>query len=215
MMQLRSLPARGAPPSPAPAPVRTGLLAELKLTAKIMGAMLAVLWGVEIVDQLLFSGVLDLFGIHPRMVFGLIGVLASPLLHAHFAHLLSNTAGLLIFGTIVLLWSRKEFAAVTAAAVLIGGLGTWLIGGSGSTHIGASGLVFGYFGYVLMRGWYERKPLSILVSIAVAWMFGSLLLGAIPGLAGAGISWEMHLFGLLGGVLVARRFKKLRLRQQS
>jgi membrane associated rhomboid family serine protease len=148
--------------------------------------------------------------VHPRTLFGLIGVVASPLLHADLYHLLSNTAGLLIFGTLVLLWSRKEFAAVTVASTLIGGLGVWLVGASGSIHIGASGVVFGYFGYVLMRGWYERKPLSIIISIVVAWMFGSLLASAIPGLAGPGISWEGHLFGMLGGVLVARRFKALR-----
>ncbi|HVH98402.1 MAG TPA: rhomboid family intramembrane serine protease [Enhygromyxa sp.] len=207
MQQLRS--------SPDPAPQRRGVLAELKVAAKTMAIILAVLWGLEIVDELVFSGVLDLFGVHPRTVFGLIGVVASPFLHGDLYHLLSNTAGLVIFGTVILLWSRKEFAAVTVASMLLGGLGTWLVGASGSIHIGASGVVFGYFGYVLMRGWYERKPLSIIVSIAVAWMFGSLLTGAIPGLAGPGISWEGHLFGMLGGVLVARRFKALRMRSKA
>jgi membrane associated rhomboid family serine protease len=196
-------------------PNRWPLLQELKLVAKTSAVILAVLWGIELADQLMFSGLLDFFGVHPRTIFGLVGVLASPFLHANWAHLLSNTIGFLIFGTIVLLWSRKEFAAVTVASMLIGGLGTWLIGASESIHIGASGVVFGYFGYVLTRGWYERKALSILISAAVAWFFGSMLLGAIPGLAGAGISWEGHLFGLLGGVLVARRFKKLRERSDA
>lgn len=215
MQSLRSRPAPGRSYSLDAAPEQNGLLTELKLVAKTMGVILAVLWGLEIVDELLFAGMLDWFGVHPRTLFGLIGVLASPLLHGDLYHLLSNTAGLLIFGSVVLLWSRKEFAAVTVASMLIGGLGVWLIGASGSVHIGASGVVFGYFGYVLMRGWYERKPLSIIISIAVAWMFGSLLAGAIPGLAGPGISWEGHLFGMLGGVLVARRFKALRLRGEG
>lgn len=172
-----------------------------------MGGILAVLWGLEIVDALVFGGLLDFLGVHPREAFGLLGILASPFLHGGFGHLLSNTAGLLIFGTLVLMWGRKEFAAVTVASALIGGLGVWLVGASGSIHIGASGVIFGYFGYVLTRGWYERKPLSIIVSIGIALFFGGLLSGVVPWLAGPGISWEGHLFGLLGGVLVARRYK--------
>lgn len=215
MESLRSRPGSNRSYSLGTAPEQKGLLTELKLVAKTMGVILAVLWGLEIVDELLFSGMLDLFGVRPRTLFGLIGVVASPLLHADLYHLLSNTAGFLIFGSVVLLWSRKEFAAVTVTSMLIGGLGVWLIGASGSVHIGASGVVFGYFGYVLMRGWYERKALSIIISLAAAWMFGSLLAGAIPGLAGPGISWEGHLFGMLGGVLVARRFKAQRLRDEA
>ncbi|WP_219908088.1 rhomboid family intramembrane serine protease [Enhygromyxa salina] len=184
------------------------MLDELKFVCKLMAGTLAALWGLEIVDTLVFHGLLDLFGIHPRSTFGLIGILASPLLHGDFYHLLSNTVGLLIFGTLVLLWGRKEFALVTASSVLIGGLGVWLIGETGTVHIGASGVIFGYFGYVLTRGWYERKLLSIIISVVIAFMFGSMLSGAIPGLAGCGISWEGHLFGLLGGVLVARRLRQ-------
>lgn len=176
----------------------------------MMFGVVAMLWAVEIVDAAVFKGGLDEFGIHPRSGLGLVGVLTSPLLHGGFGHLASNTVGLLMFGSLVALWSRREFLLVALASLLVGGLGVWLIGESNSNHIGASGLVFGYFGYVLARGWYERKFLSMTISIGIALMFGSLLAGAIPGLAGWGISWEGHLFGLIGGVLVARRFKALR-----
>lgn len=192
-----------------------GLLDELKFICKVMLGMLAVLWGLELIDQLVLHGLLDGLGIRPRTMFGLIGVLASPLLHADLLHLASNTIGFLIFGTMVLMWSRREFLLVTLAGVLVGGLGTWLVGAGGSLHIGASGVVFAYFGYVLMRGWYERKLWSVLVSIVIGVTFGSMISGAIPGLAGFGISWEGHLFGLLGGVLIARRFKTIRLREAA
>jgi membrane associated rhomboid family serine protease len=183
------------------------LFAELKRVFWLMFGVVAVLWVAEIVDDVAFKGLLDNLGIQPRTLFGLIGVGAHPLLHAGYGHLVSNTVGLLLFGTLVALWSRREFALVALSSVLVGGVGVWLIGESGSNHVGASGLVFGYFGYVLMRGWYERKFWSIVLSIGIALMFGGVLSGAIPGLAGGGISWECHLFGLLGGVLVARRFK--------
>jgi membrane associated rhomboid family serine protease len=206
MEHLRSRPHPTRSPSRAE-PEAPGLLHEFKRVFWLMFGVVALLWVVEIVDAVVFDGALDKFGIHPRSGFGLVGVVTSPLLHGGFGHLASNTVGLLMFGTLVALWSRREFALVALASLLVGGLGVWLFGESNSNHIGASGVVFGYFGYVLARGWYERKFLSITISIGIALMFGGLLAGAIPGLAGWGISWEGHLFGLIGGVLVARRFK--------
>jgi membrane associated rhomboid family serine protease len=79
-------------------------------------------------------------------------------------------------------------------------------------HVGASGVCFGLFGYLLARGFYERKFGSVLLSVAIAILFGGTLAGAVPGMAMPGISWEGHLFGLLGGVLVARRLKRARAR---
>jgi membrane associated rhomboid family serine protease len=206
MEHLRSRPHPTRSPAPVE-PEKPGLLHELKRVVWLMLGVVTLLWVTEIVDARILDGALDEFGIHPRTGFGLIGVVTSPLLHADFGHLASNTVGLLLFGTLVALWSRREFALVSLASLLIGGLGVWLIGETNSNHIGASGLVFGYFGYVLARGLYERKFVSLTISIGIALMFGGLLAGAIPGLAGWGISWEGHLFGLIGGVLVARRFK--------
>lgn len=189
-----------------------GLGAELRAIIKILGATLALLWAVEIVDAVVFAGALDVFGIHPREPLGLIGVLTWPLLHGGFAHLASNTVALLIFGTLTLMWGRREFFAVTLASTLVGGLGVWLVGAAGSVHIGASGVCFGLFGYLLFRGFYERKFASVILSLCVAFVFGGTLAGAVPGMAMPGVSWEGHLFGLLGGILVARRFKRLRAR---
>lgn len=186
----------------------TSVRGELRSIFRVLAVMLGMLWSLEIVDALVFAGGLDAWGVQPRRVEGLVGVLTMPLLHGHFGHLLSNTIGILVFGTVVLMWGRREFAWVTGAAWLLGGLGAWLLGSGASVHIGASGLVFGYFGYVLMRGFYERRFLSILLSLAFGLLFGGTLAGAIPGLADAGISWQGHLFGLLGGVLVARRLRK-------
>ena len=83
-------------------------------------------------------------------------------------------------------------------------------GASGTTHIGVSGVIFGYFGYLVARGFYERRVGSLILTVLVALCFGSMIFGAIPGLAGPGISWEGHLFGAIGGLLVARRFRQSR-----
>ncbi|MFO7562642.1 MAG: rhomboid family intramembrane serine protease [Enhygromyxa sp.] len=180
---------------------------ELKSIVKTLAACLGILWALELTDLLLLDGLLDGFGIRPREAFGLIGVLTWPLLHGGVAHLLSNTLALLLFGTLVLMWGRREFFAVSLISTIVGGLGVWLVGASGSLHIGASGVCFGYFGYLLARGFYERKFGSVVLSLVIGVLFGGTLAGAVPGLSMPGISWEGHLFGLLGGVLVARRLK--------
>lgn len=184
------------------APFKDGLITSLK----ILGAVLALLWGLEIVDFVL-GGSLDSLGIRPRSVSGLLGILAAPFLHGGFGHLISNTIGFAILGGLVMAWGLDEWMKVTLTAALVGGVGTWLLGASNSVHIGASGVIFGYFGYLVLRGWFERKPASIALSLVVAWFYGSLIFGVFPVLAGPGISWEGHLFGFIGGALVARTYK--------
>jgi membrane associated rhomboid family serine protease len=180
---------------------------ELRTIVRTLAVCLGILWVLELTDVWLLGGMLDGFGIRPRETFGLIGVLTWPLLHGGLAHLLSNTLAMLLFGTLVLMWGRREFLAVTAVSTIVGGLGVWLVGATGSVHVGASGVCFGYFGYLLARGFYERKFGSVLLSVVIAVLFGGTLAGAVPGLSMPGISWEGHLFGLIGGILVARRFK--------
>lgn len=186
------------------------LTGELKSIIKILAACLAILWTLELTDVLLLDGMLDGFGIQPRELVGLIGVLTWPFLHGGLAHLLSNTLALLLFGTLVSMWGRREFFAVSLVSTIVGGLGVWLVGADGSMHIGASGVCFGLFGYLLARGFYERKFGSVVLSVVIGILFGGTLAGAVPGLSMPGISWEGHLFGLIGGVLVARRLKRKR-----
>lgn len=186
----------------------TSLRDELRTIIKILGISLALLWVLEIVDVFVLGGALDAWGVHPRELLGLVGILTMPFLHGGFGHLASNTVAFLLFGTLVLMWGRREFFAVTLVSTLVAGAGVWLVGATGSVHVGASGVCFGYFGYLLARGFYERRFGSILLSVLIAVTFGSVLAGAVPGLNPPGISWEGHLFGLLGGILVARRFKK-------
>ncbi|HLT36898.1 MAG TPA: rhomboid family intramembrane serine protease [Enhygromyxa sp.] len=187
-----------------------GLTAELKSIVKTLAVCLGLLWALELTDVLLLDGMLDGFGIRPRELFGLIGVLTWPFLHGGLPHLVSNTIAMLLFGTLVLMWGRREFFTVAAVSTIVGGLGVWLVGADGSVHVGASGVCFGLFGYLLARGFYERKFGSVVLSLVIAISFGGTLAGAVPGLSMPGISWEGHLFGLVGGVLVARRLKKKR-----
>lgn len=159
----------------------------------------AVMWLVEVVDQLAFDGGLDRHGIVPRTLGGLDGVLWAPFLHGGFGHLAANTVPFLALGGLVALGGPRRWLAVTGFVAVLGGLATWLAARP-VIHIGASGLVFGYAGYLLIAGMVERSPLSLLVAAVVALLFGGMLLrGVIPG-AGY-VSWESHVFGFTAGVM--------------
>src|SRR5258708_3412717 len=106
-----------------------------------------ICWLVFLVNNTISGGQLSQYGIVPRHLGGLPGVLWSPFLHASFRHLAANSVPLLILGGILCLRGRNEFAIATTGGILLGGLLTWLIGRS-AIHIGASGLVFCYFGFV-------------------------------------------------------------------
>lgn len=148
------------------------------------------------------AGSLTRYGIVPRTVDGLWGILFAPFIHANVAHLIANTVPLVVLGWLVLLRDARHFLPVTLLSMLGAGLGAWLLGAPGTVHIGASGVVFGYFGFLLLAGWFARSVASIAISALVTIAWGGLVLGVLPGQAG--ISWQAHLGGFIGGVLAAR-----------
>lgn len=167
----------------------------------ILGSFVAIIWLVEIVDWLFLDGALDAYGVKPRSVSGLRGILLMPFLHRGFDHLLANTFPIIILGWMVMLRRTADLFIVAAAAVLVGGLGIWLFGASGSVHVGASVLVFGFFGFLLARAFFERSLAAIILAIVVFLFYGGIIWGVLPGQDG--ISWLGHLFGFIGGILAA------------
>ena len=133
---------------------------------------------------------------------GLWGILWAPFLHRGFQHLIANTGPILILGSIILL-SRplRDFFTVTIIVVFVGGLGTWLIGPTDSVHLGASGLIFGYFGFLLLSAYFERSCRSIAIALVVLLLYSGIIWGVLP--QGNGISWQTHLFGFVGGWIAA------------
>jgi len=163
--------------------------------------MLAVMWVSEVVD-VATGHKLDELGIEPRDPEGLVGVGTAPFLHAGFGHLLSNTLPFVILGLAVAFEGLKRLAVVTAIVMVVGGLGTWLFASAGTVHIGASGLVFGYAAYLIVRGVFNRSLGELALALVVVLFLGGALLGGF--VPRAGVSWQGHLFGALGGVLAAR-----------
>jgi len=181
---------------------------ELKTQAIVLGGFIALIWTLEIVDLLVLGGALNAYGIRPRSIIGLRGILFAPFLHGGLAHVLANTIPFLTFGWLIMLRETSDFFVVTAVTMLTSGLGVWLIASPYTIHIGASGLIFGYFGFLLLRGYFERSFSAILFSLIVGLLYGSLIWGVLP--LQVGISWQGHLFGFLGGVLAARLLARRR-----
>ena len=171
----------------------------------VVGLLFVAMWGLEIADTVA-NHKLDQYGIEPREVDGLVGVVASPFLHADFGHLIGNTVPFVLMGVLIALSGAARVIAVTAIVALVSGLGTWLIAPDNTNHIGASGVVFGYATYLIARGFYNRSMLEIAVGIVVVALFGTALLGGLA--PQEGISWQGHLFGAIGGVVAARLLMK-------
>ncbi len=167
----------------------------------LVAAMATLMWVLEVGDAIL-PGTLDRFGIRPRDADGLGGILAAPFLHGGFGHLISNTVPFLAMGAVIALGGLMRVFAVTAIVALVSGLGVWLFAGSNTITIGASGVVFGYATYLIGRGFFDRRPIHLVVGVLVGLVWGGALLGGL--LPERGISWQAHLFGAAGGVVAAR-----------
>lgn len=163
----------------------------------ILMALVAFAWVVELADVVTARCCLDQWGIVPRTLSGLWGILFAPVLHGGFGHLIANTVPFLTLGFLVMLRGLGTFIGVSLLIAVMGGVGVWVFGKAGY-HIGASGLIFGYIGYLLARGYFERSFGSLAVALVVAVLYGGALWGVLPGQRG--ISWEGHLFGFLAGV---------------
>jgi membrane associated rhomboid family serine protease len=173
------------------------------VAAQVILAFVALLYVVELVDTL-DRNRLDGYGIRPREVDGLDGIVFAPLLHHGWGHLVANTVPLLVFGFLILLAGVARWAAVTAVVWLVGGVGTWLTGQPHSLHLGASVLAFGWLVYLLLRGIFARDASQIALGAILLFVYGGILYGVLPGQPG--ISWQGHLFGALGGALAAYQF---------
>jgi membrane associated rhomboid family serine protease len=176
---------------------------RFKFQLKILVGLTLFLWAVLLINYFLLGDFLLQWGVRPREVDGLWGILFMPFLHANAAHAMANTVPFLTLGWLVMARRTADFFAVTAVTMLIGGLGVWLVGPADTVHVGASGLVFGYFGFLLLRGYFERSFTAVLISFLVIFFYGGMMWGVLPQ-QDTTVSWQGHLFGFIGGAVAAR-----------
>ena len=176
------------------------MLTQLKAGIWLILVAVCLIWAVEAVNVLSGRHLTSL-GILPRHLSGLIGIPLSPFIHGSVSHAMVNTMPFLVLGGLVALRGVRAFLSISVFVILCGGAALWLFGRA-SYHVGASGLIFGYFGYLVARGWYERSTITILTALLALFLYGGLVWGVLP--SRSFISWEGHLFGMLAGVLAAR-----------
>ncbi|MGV0397784.1 rhomboid family intramembrane serine protease [Corynebacterium suicordis] len=161
---------------------------------------LAIIWVVHIVNAL-SAYRLTVFGIHPRDVDTLWGILSAPFIHVNYAHLLANTSAGAVILFLLAISGRRELWFSSTVIVLVGGLGVWIFGNPYTVVVGASGLIYGWLTYLVARGFFTRQPLQIALGVIVGITYAGMIWGILPG--DQGVSWQGHLFGALGGVIAA------------
>jgi membrane associated rhomboid family serine protease len=174
---------------------------KLRDALVLMGAFVALLWVLQVFNWA--DGYrLDVdFGILPHNVSRLPEIFTAPFLHVSWQHIEGNTVPLFVLGVLAAYRGIKKFLLMTLIVAVVSGLSVWLFQSGSELTVGASGLIFGYFGYVVLRGFFDRNLLDIGVGIVAGLLYWTILQVAIPGTPG--ISWIGHLGGLFGGVLAA------------
>jgi membrane associated rhomboid family serine protease len=179
---------------------------NFRLALKLTLAFVALLWLIELLNLGLGLGVDD-FGVRPRRLAGLFGILVAPLVHADFAHLFSNSLPLIVAGTAMLYLYPQSSLRVLPAIYLGPGIAVWLFARDGTSHLGASGLVYGLVSYIFVAGLIRRDRRAIAASLLVSFMYGALVWGVLP--IKRGVSWETHLAAALIGVVLAIVLRRL------
>lgn len=168
--------------------------------------VLLVMYAVQLVNAL-SQGALRVFGIQPREIHALPGVLFAPFIHGSWWHLFNNTIGFVIFSALCLTQGLRFYVKTSAFIVIVGGALVWLFGRQ-AIHVGASGWIFGLWSLCIALAWFERSVLNILIALGVIAFYGGMIMGVLPG--NPYISFEGHAFGALAGVLAAALFGKRR-----
>lgn len=146
------------------------------------------------------------YGLFPRNVDGLKGIVLGVFIHSDWKHLFNNSIPLIILGSALFHFYREAAFKVIIWVVLMGGLWTW-ISAREAHHIGASGLLYGLFSFLLFSGFIRKNKQLIALSLLVAFIYGSLVWGLLP--IDYRMSWESHFWGFLAGFILAIYYRKI------
>ncbi|MEZ6128737.1 MAG: rhomboid family intramembrane serine protease [Planctomycetaceae bacterium] len=175
-----------------------------RVTEELNGVLVFVglIWAVFLMDAIL-PGDFNQYGLVPRHVSGLAGIVTMPFLHGSWSHLLGNTVPLVVLLTL-LAGSRANSFRIVLRLILSGGALLWLLGRSDSIHVGVSGLIYGLMAFLIVAGFREGRLIALGVALLVGFLYGATLIsGVLPFGVADGVSWDGHLTGAIAGVIVA------------
>ena len=174
------------------------VLAEARKALFVMVAFLAVLWIVQLINVADHYQLTNDYGIRPRDLASLPDIVTAPFLHVSFTHIEGNSGPLFIFGFLAAYRGVVRFLGLTSLVIVVSGLAAWFFASPGTVGVGASGVVFGYLGYILVRGFFDRHGIDIMIGAVMALCFAYQFTVLLPH---AGIGWQAHIGGLVAGVL--------------
>ncbi|HNQ12384.1 MAG TPA: rhomboid family intramembrane serine protease [Bacteroidia bacterium] len=163
----------------------------------------SVLWLVHYL-QIKYDVVWTSYGIYPKTISGLKGILFSPFLHGDFNHLISNSVPLLLLAWAIIYFYKEATWRVVLFVFILSGVGTWIIGRP-SYHIGASSLVYGFSFFLFSSGVIRKNTRLLAVSLLVVFIYGGLVWGLLPIIEK--MSWEGHVAGSLSGIIASLLFR--------
>jgi membrane associated rhomboid family serine protease len=187
------------------------VLAEARRAFWVMVTALAAIWGIQVVNALLGYQLSYQFGVQAWNPLSLPEVFTAPFLHYGWDHIEGNSGPLFIFGFLAAFRGVRKFVSVTVLIIVISGLGAWATSTPGTVTAGASGVVFGYFGYIMVRGLFDRHGIDIVIGLVMALSFAYQFSVIVPGTPG--VSWQGHLFGFVAGILGGWVFRERRPKQ--
>ena len=174
---------------------------KLRDAVVVMAGFLALIWALQVFNWADGYRLDADFGILPMHLSRLPDIFTAPFLPYSWQHIEGNSLPLFVLGVLAAYRSVTRFLVVSLIVLVTSGLAVWLFQSSNTLTVGASGLIFGYFGYVLVRGFLDRNMIDIGVGVVAGVLYWTILQVAIPGTPG--VSWIDHLGGLVGGVIAA------------
>lgn len=166
--------------------------------------LFAIIWAVFIID-FIFPVDLTRFGIFPRTLTGLCGIMFAPFLHANLSHIMSNSLPFLILGALLFCFYEDKAIKMLLISALLSGVLVWIFARP-AIHIGMSGVIYAMASFLIFAGLFRKDFISFIISIVVLALYGGLIWGIFPN--NFYISWEGHICGAVAGGWLAYVFYK-------
>ena len=162
-----------------------------------------VMWGVKFFEVYFEISFVE-YGVLPRDISGIKGVLLSPFIHKDFKHLINNTFPIIVLGSLLCYFYKKNYKLIFPMLYVVSGILLWGIGRT-SFHIGASGIIYALASFIFFSGLISKNKNLAALSLTVIFVYGSLFWGLFP--IQLEMSWEGHLSGFLSGLIFAWSYR--------